>query len=142
MVVEWLSWLLYKSGFINSNILETSKDRPNTPLSLKLLEQRVHELVGGPLNSASLPPQTTLWGAKSLNQEGLKSSLVSIDRASQPTQQNLKQSIFNLGRSSLALKPGFHIVITGLCGLSQSLEYLTIWIVGNHCQSLAVFQGQ
>ena len=38
--------LPYKSGFINSNILETSKDRPNTPPSLKLLEQRVHELVG------------------------------------------------------------------------------------------------
>ena len=27
--------------------METSKDRPNTPPSLKLLEQRVHELVGG-----------------------------------------------------------------------------------------------
>ena len=46
-MVEWLSWLPYKSSLINSNILETSKDRPNTPPSLKLLEQRVHELVGG-----------------------------------------------------------------------------------------------
>ena len=44
-MIEWLSWLPYKSSFINSNILETTKDRP-TP-SLKLLEQRVHELVGG-----------------------------------------------------------------------------------------------
>ena len=52
LVVEWLSWLPYKSGFINSNILETSKDRPDTPPSLKLLDQR-------------------LWGAKSLDQEGL-----------------------------------------------------------------------
>ena len=54
LVVEWLSWLPYKSGFINSNILETSKDSPNTPLSLKLLEQRVYELVGGPLNTPPL----------------------------------------------------------------------------------------
>ena len=29
--------------------METSKDRPNTQPSLKLSEQRVHELVGGPL---------------------------------------------------------------------------------------------
>ena len=49
LVVEWLAWLTGKSGFINSNILETSKDRPNTSSSLKLLEQRVYELVGGPL---------------------------------------------------------------------------------------------
>ena len=46
-MVEWLSWLPYKSGFINSNIFETSKDRPNTTPSLKLLEERVDELVGG-----------------------------------------------------------------------------------------------
>ena len=45
-MVEWLSWLLYKSGFICSNIFETTKDRPNTPTSLKLSQQRVHELVG------------------------------------------------------------------------------------------------
>ena len=52
-MVEWLLWLPHKSGYINSNILETSKDRPNSPPSLKLLEQRVHELVGGrgPLNN-------------------------------------------------------------------------------------------
>ena len=56
LAVEWLSWLPYKSGFINSNILETSKDRPNTPPSLKFLKQRVHELVGStepsPLDNA------------------------------------------------------------------------------------------
>ena len=48
-VVEWLSWLPCKSSFINSNSLETLKDRPNIPTSLKLLEQKVYELVGGPL---------------------------------------------------------------------------------------------
>ena len=52
LVVEWLSWLPYKSSFIDSNILEISNDRPNTPPSLKLLEQRAYGLVGGggPLN--------------------------------------------------------------------------------------------
>ena len=64
LVVEWLSWLPYKSGFINSNILETSKDRPNTPPSLKLLEQRVHELVPPPP-----PPLDNVKGAKTLDQE-------------------------------------------------------------------------
>ena len=62
MAIEWLSWLPYKSGFINSNILETSKDRPNTPTSLKFLEQRVPELVGGPLN----PPSDNVVGSKRL----------------------------------------------------------------------------
>ena len=62
LLVEWLLQLPYKSGFINSDILETSKDRPNIPPSLKLFEQRVYELVGGPLT-----PQTTLWGAKKVN---------------------------------------------------------------------------
>ena len=38
----------YKRSFIDSNILETSKDRPNTPPSLKFVKQRVHESVGGP----------------------------------------------------------------------------------------------
>ena len=46
-VVEWLSWLLCIRDFINSIILETYKDIRNTLPSLKLLEQRVHELVGG-----------------------------------------------------------------------------------------------
>ena len=49
LVIEWLSWLPYKSSYINSNILETSKDRPKTSPNLNFLEQRVHELVGGPL---------------------------------------------------------------------------------------------
>ena len=68
LVVEWLSWLPYKSGFINSNILETSKDRPNTPPSLKLLEQRVHELVGGSTETPP-PPLDNVKGAKTLDQE-------------------------------------------------------------------------
>ena len=34
-------------GFINFNILEILKNRPDTPISLKLLEQWVHELVVG-----------------------------------------------------------------------------------------------
>ena len=67
LVVEWLSWLSHKSGFINSNILETSKDRPNIPPSLKLLEQSVHELVGG----RGWGPLTTLWESKISDQEGL-----------------------------------------------------------------------
>ena len=48
-MVEWLSWLPRKRDFINSTILEIWKDIPNTLPSLKLLEQRVHELEGGPL---------------------------------------------------------------------------------------------
>ena len=47
LMVEWLSWLPRKSDFVNSTILETQKDIPDTPPSLKLLEQKVHELVGG-----------------------------------------------------------------------------------------------
>ena len=41
-------------NFINVTILETWKDIPKILPSLKLLEQRVHELVGGPLNPS--PP--------------------------------------------------------------------------------------
>ena len=67
LVVEWLSWLPCKRDFINSIILNTLEDIPNILPSLKLVEQSVHELVGGPLN----PPKTTLWGAKGLDQEGL-----------------------------------------------------------------------
>ena len=58
-MIESLSWLPYKSGFINSKILDTSKDRISTPPSLKFLEQRVHELVGGGGGggrSTELPP--------------------------------------------------------------------------------------
>ena len=54
-MVEWLSWLPCKHDFINSIILEIYNDIPNTLPSLKLLEQRVHELVeGGPLNPPHL----------------------------------------------------------------------------------------
>ena len=72
LVVEWLSWLPHNSGFINSNILETSNDRPNTPPSLKLLQQRVHELVGG--GGGSVPPLRQRCGEQrlSLDQEELK----------------------------------------------------------------------
>ena len=45
-VIEWLSWLPNKSDFINFNILETLKDSPNTPPSLKFLEQMVYHLAG------------------------------------------------------------------------------------------------
>ena len=36
-----------QSGFINSNSLEILKDKPNTPPSLKLLEQRVNPKQAG-----------------------------------------------------------------------------------------------
>ena len=42
-MVEWLSWLPYKSSFINSNILETSKDRPNTPTKFKVIRAKVYD---------------------------------------------------------------------------------------------------
>ena len=47
LVVKWLSWLLCERDFINPTILETYEDIPNTLPSLKVLEQRVHKLVGG-----------------------------------------------------------------------------------------------
>ena len=72
-MVEWLSWLPYKNGFIDSNICETSKDRSNTPPRLKLLEQRVHELVGGPLNPP--PPQDNVVGSKRLKLGRVKKKL-------------------------------------------------------------------
>ena len=56
LVMEWSSWLPYKSGFINSYILDTSKDRPNTLSSLELIEQSVHELVGGSTEPPPPPP--------------------------------------------------------------------------------------
>ena len=66
-----VSWLPNKRNFISFNILETLKD---SPLTLKLLEQRVRESVVGPLFPPPPPPpplQTTLWGAKGSDQEGL-----------------------------------------------------------------------
>ena len=62
LVVEWLSWLPCKRDFINSTILEACEDIPNTLRRLTLLEQRVHELVGGPLN----PPLDNIVGSKRL----------------------------------------------------------------------------
>ena len=48
--------------------METSKGRPNTPPSLKLLEQRVYELVGGPLKPPSPPPTPCdLYGDQALS---------------------------------------------------------------------------
>ena len=47
LVVEWMSWLPGKRDFINFTILEILKDIPNILPNLKLLEKRVHELVGG-----------------------------------------------------------------------------------------------
>ena len=49
LVIEWLSWLPNISGFINYNVLDTLTDSCSTPPSLKILWQRVHELVGGAL---------------------------------------------------------------------------------------------
>ena len=57
-----------KCSFINFSILETLKARPNIPSSFRFLEQRVYEVVGV---HCPLPPQTTLLGAKSLDQEVL-----------------------------------------------------------------------
>ena len=71
-MVEWLSWLPCKRDFINSTILETWKDIPNTLPSLKLLEQKVHELVGGPLN----PPPPSLDNA--VGSKRLRSGRVNI----------------------------------------------------------------
>ena len=68
LVVEWLSWLPCKRDFINSTILETWRDIPNTLPRLKLVQQRVHELVGGPLN----PPLDNVVGSKRLRSGRVK----------------------------------------------------------------------
>ena len=80
MVIGWLSWLPKKSDFINFNILETLKDSPNTPPSLKLLEQIVHELIGDPL--------TMLWG-EDLDQEGLNHNKVAIGNFDELVQKGI-----------------------------------------------------
>ena len=64
LVVEWLSWLPCKRDFINSTISETWNNIPNTLPSLKLLEQRVHELVGG--STEPSPPLDNIVGSKRL----------------------------------------------------------------------------
>ena len=68
--------------------LETLKDSSNTSLSLKFLEQRVHELVGGGVMTP--PPQTTLWGEKGLDREGLN------------------QEMTNKGKNALIVKVKFY----------------------------------
>ena len=79
LVVEWLSWLPCKRDFTNSSILETQKNIPNILPSLKLLEQRVHELVGGPLNPP--PPLDNIVGSKRLTSGRVKKvhNLVHVD---------------------------------------------------------------
>ena len=58
LVIDWLSWLPNSSAFINYNVLDTLTDSCSTPLSLKILQQRVHELVAGcsdsPIDNFSL----------------------------------------------------------------------------------------
>ena len=68
-MIKWLSCLPNKIGYINSSILDTVSGSSNTLPSLKFLELMVHKLVGG---SSDPPPspQTSLWGAKGLDQEG------------------------------------------------------------------------
>ena len=50
------------SAFINYNVFETLTDSCSTPLSLKILQQRIHELVGGCFDS----PVDNFVGSKSL----------------------------------------------------------------------------
>ena len=67
LVIKWLSWLPNNGGFINYNVLETLRDSCSTPSSLKILHQRVHGLVGGPL---SPPPFEN--GSKRLKSGGFE----------------------------------------------------------------------
>ena len=71
LVVEWLSWLLCKRDFINCTVLEAEKDIPNTLPSLMLLEQRVHELVGGSTEPPP-PPLDNVVGSKRLRSGRVK----------------------------------------------------------------------
>ena len=72
-MVEWLSWLPNNSGFINYNVLDTLKDSPSIPLSLKILYQRIHEFVGG---STEPPPFDKVVGSKRLKSGRAKFSKV------------------------------------------------------------------
>ena len=41
------------------------------------------------------------------------------------------------------VKPGFHIVLTGRwVSLTDFHSHWSIWVIGNHCQSMAVFQSR
>ena len=58
-MIEWLLWLQNKSGFINFNILKISKKySPDTPIILKFLQQKLHQLVGREERGALTPPPT------------------------------------------------------------------------------------
>ena len=70
LVVEWFSWLPYRCDFINFTILEIKKDIPNTLPSLKLLEERLHELVGRSTDPP--PPQDNVVGSKRLRSGRVK----------------------------------------------------------------------
>ena len=64
-----LSFSACKCNFINSTLLENQKDR--LP-SLKLLEQRVHELVGGKGALNPPPPLDNVVGSKRLRSGWVK----------------------------------------------------------------------
>ena len=70
LVVEWLSWLPCKRDFIISTILETQRNIPDTLPSLKLLQQRLHELVGG--GGSLNPPLDNVVGSKTLRSGRVK----------------------------------------------------------------------
>ena len=74
LVIEWLSWLPNNSGFIsiNYNVLDTLTDICSTPLGLNILQQRVHEFVGGCSDS----PVDNFVGSKRLQSGRVKFSKV------------------------------------------------------------------
>ena len=99
-MVKWLPWLPCKRDFNNSTVLETYKDIPNTLPSLKLLEQRIHELVGGggggPLNS----PLDNVVGSKRLRSGRVKirdtcMTLLSYRDSCEEMNVHVWQTLFN-----------------------------------------------
>ena len=96
-----------KCSFINSNILETTKDRP-TP-SLKLFEQRVHELVGGGVGWGALTlvrqrcgEQHKAWVRKGQTECNMQ---VSISSKTIPPRTRLKEGKKPHPGQSLRTKP-------------------------------------
>ena len=85
LVVEWLSWLPWKCDFINPTIFKDLERLPNTLPSLKLSEQRVHELVGGSLTLPP-PPLDNIVGSKRIRSGRVKSRLTTV----------LKKSAFDI----------------------------------------------
>ena len=67
LVIDSLSWVPDNSAFINCNVLDTLTDSCSIPLSLKILQQKVDELVGGCSDS---PADNFVGSKKGLNQEG------------------------------------------------------------------------